>query len=104
MKDRDYFRGMDFTHRASIEAQESHDKWVKKHGPELEIRALIRKLHEGGTSEERIYLTLVSKMKKIWPYNNSQTMKNIIKGECENMDEQRKSKQDKQQDDDFEDR
>lgn len=103
MKDREYFRDMDFSHRGSIEEQESQERWEKKHGPELEIRALIRKLCEGGVSEERIYLTLVSKMKQIWPYNNSQTMKNIIKGECRDVVANRKSKQNKQQDD-FEDR
>ena len=86
-----------------IEAQESHDKWVKKHGPERDVRALIRKLYEGGISKERIYLTVVTKMKEIWPYNSSQNLKNIIEGECRIVDEAKKSQSNKQQDD-FEDR
>ena len=104
MKDRDYFRDMDFTHRGSIEAEECHDRWVKKHGPELAIREAIRKLYDGGLAKQRIYFTLVEKMKKVWPYNNSQTLKNIIEAECKSVDELKASKSNKQQDDDFEDR
>ena len=107
MKDRDYFRDMDFSHRKSIEEQESNDRWVERHAPERNMRALIRKLYQGGLSKERIYLTLCFKMKQIWPNNSAENLKNIIDGECKGLKVQKKDEQPKKpehEQDDFEDR
>lgn len=102
MKPREYFRDMDFSHRASIEEEESNQRWIEKHAEERNTRALIRKLYQGGLSKQRIYLTLVEKMKKIWPQNSTENLRNIIDGECRNVDKSRSDNQNK--DNDFEDR
>lgn len=104
MKDRDYFRDMDFSHRGSIEAEEANKRWIEKHADERNMRALIRKLYQGGLSKQRIYFTLVEKMKKIWPHNNTENFKNIIDGECKEIDNLNNSNTGKKPDDDFEDR